>query len=210
LFIIAANVLLTVAAGGSFATQGSPRRAAQDAHQERATATSDLSDRDGRLISHSGFGRIRLDMTLQEARRALPAATFQRDSDGDGAALVLVRLAPDTYLTLSADEDDPNDPIDWSKRITYITTSSPAFHTVEGVRPGDLVAEVEKIYGKTQKIEKSEIESREFIQFETQPPYLTFRLDYTGLFPPGTRVTTRFQPGAKILAIGVARAATQG
>lgn len=155
------------------------------------------------LISNTGIGAIQLTMTVGEATRALPSATFARTSDGDGLALVLVTLAADTSVTLFADEDDAEAPVDTSKRITRIETFSPAFHTREGVRPGALVVEVERVFGKTREILKSEIEAREFIEFEKQPAFLTLRLDYTGVFGEGSRTTRLYKPEARILSIAV-------
>ena len=142
-------------------------------------------------------------MTLAEAQRALPAATFARASDGEGVALVKVTLAPDRSLTLWAEEDDPDAAIDWSKKVRTIETFSPAFHTAEGVHPDAAVSEVESVYGRTRSIEMSEIESRQFIVFATQPEYLTLRLNYTGIFRDGERSTTEFEPDAKIMSIAV-------
>jgi hypothetical protein len=117
-------------------------------------------------------------MTLDEARKALPSATFKRATDGDGAALVEVRFAPapTTAVLVWADEDDSDAPIDWSKKIVTIETFSPAFHTAAGIHPGSSISEAEKAYGKTKAIKKSEIESREYITFARQPAHLTFRL----------------------------------
>src|SRR2546423_849096 len=115
--------------------------------------------------------------------------------------LVEVTVAPDESMILWADEDDSGGPIDWSKKINTIETFSPAFHTVEGVQPGSLVTDVEMVLGKTREIDKSEIESREYITFEKQPSYLTLRLDDTGIFSADSRRTTKFEPDAKILSI---------
>lgn len=155
------------------------------------------------LISKSGIGGLRLEMTLDEARRALPTARFTRTSDGDGAALVEVTLAADTSMILWAEEEDAETDVDWSKRIKTIETFSPAFHTTEGVHPGSLVTDVEAVFGKTREISKSEIESREYIVFEAQPTQLTFRLNYSGIFQNGRRTTKEFQPRATILSIAV-------
>ncbi len=114
-----------------------------------------------------------------------------------------VTLAPEESMILRLGEDDPGDPMDWSKRIETIETFSPAFHTPGGVRPGSLVTDVEMVFGKTRLIVKSEIESREYIGFQSQPGSLTFRLDYTGIFPADSRKTTTFEPGARILSIAV-------
>jgi hypothetical protein len=138
-------------------------------------------------------------------REALSTATFARTSDGDGLALVEVTFGVDTALTLYADEDDPEAPVDTSKRISRIETFSSAFHTVEGVHPGALVRDVEGVFGKTREIVKSDIESREFIDFERQPAFLTLRLDYTGVFAAGANRTTAYRPEAKILSIAVSR-----
>ena len=51
-------------------------------------------------ITKSGIGPIKLGMTLQEARRALPKASFQRTSDGEGIPLVGVQLGSDSVMTL--------------------------------------------------------------------------------------------------------------
>jgi hypothetical protein len=158
---------------------------------------------DAYLIASSGVGGIRLSMTIGEARRTLPAATFSRTTDGDGLALVEVTLGVDTALTLFADEDDAEAPIDSSKRITRIETFSAAFHTVEGVHPGALVRDVEVAFGRTMRIVKSEIESREFIEFERQPAFLTLRLDYSGVFADTARTTKEYKPEAKILSIAI-------
>ena len=161
------------------------------------------SDTNTYLISQSGIGGIQMDMTLAEARLSLPQATFERTSDGDGAALIRVTGSPDLEVVLSADEEDPDAPIDWSKRIQSIETRSPRFHTAEGVRVGSLVADIQKVFGPVREIVESEIESRQYVTFEKQPTWLTLRLDYTGVFPSGSRKTTQYKPGARVLSISV-------
>ena len=99
--------------------------------------------------------------------------------------------------------------IDWSKTVTTIETFSPTCHTVDGIRPGILVVDVEKVFGPVKQIVKSEIESREYITFERQPAHVTLRLDYTGEFPEGSTETQRFSAGAKIYSILVSSFGTQ-
>ncbi|HEX6322373.1 MAG TPA: hypothetical protein VFZ36_01505 [Vicinamibacterales bacterium] len=133
-----------------------------------------------RLITANGVGPIKVGMTLGEARKAVPRAAFARVSDGDGAALVQIALARDVTMQAWADEEDPAKPIDWRKKILSIETFSAAFHTAEGAHPGMKVAAANRLYGATQAIETSEIESRQFITFAKHPAGLLFRLDETG------------------------------
>jgi hypothetical protein len=155
------------------------------------------------LITASAMGQARLNMTLDEARRALRPASFARASDGDGAAFVEVTFAKGDSLMLWANEDDPAAPIDWSKRIVTIETFSAAFHTREGVHPGSPVRDVIKSFGPVLEIVEGEIESRQYITFTRQPKAFTFRLDYTGIFTSGVRRTTRFEPDAKLWSIAI-------
>lgn len=111
--------------------------------------------------------------------------------------------APASGSVLWAEEDDAAADVDWSKKVQGIETFSTAFHTAEGVRPGSLVTDVEWIFGRTREIRLSEIESRQYIEFDGQPDYLTLRLDYTGVFRDGNRRSSEFSPGAKIFSIAV-------
>lgn len=166
-------------------------------------ASRDETNAAGHLITTSAMGPVRLRMTLDEARRALPNASFRRTSDGDGAALVEIALGHATSLSVWAGEDDAATPIDWSRRIVTIETFSASFHTRGGIHPGSLVTDAARVFGPVREIVKSEIESREYITFARQPRALTFRLDYTGIFGPGLRYTTAFAPGAKIWSIAI-------
>ncbi len=161
------------------------------------------------LISAAGIGAIRLGQTMSEVRQAMPNAEFKRISNGVGAALVEVSFAPDTAIIISADEDDPDAPIDWSKTVLALETFSPAFHTVEGIRPGMLVIEAEEAWGPVKAIVKSEIESREYITFKRQPAALTLRLNSTGEFPDGSNQTQKFATGAEIYSITVSSFGTE-
>ncbi len=195
-------VVATLACTGSEAP-ASRDTAASMPRVQRESTVAVRADDDNYTISASGVGPVRLGMTLGEARSALPKATFARTTDGDGAALIEVTLAPDTTMILWADEEDANKPVDWSKRIASIQTFSAAFHTRAGVHPGTLVADAERAYGKTTLITLTEIEQRQYIEFEAQPAELSMRLDYTGVFEGSSRTTKAFRPGAKILSITV-------
>lgn len=154
-------------------------------------------------ISARGIGPIRLGMTLDEARKALPHAEFERTSDGEGIALIALRIGGESIMVLYAGEGDPESPINWSRSIEQIETFSSKCVTADGVRKGTLIADAERVYGKTKSILRSEIEAREHITFEDHPEELLFRIDYTGDFPAGSRTTTKYKPGAKIFSIKV-------
>jgi len=98
-------------------------------------------------------------------------------------------------------ETDPEAPIQWNARISHMQTFHSSYHTAEGIHPGSRIKDVEKIYGSVEGISRSEIESREYIQFSRQPPGLTFRLNYSGLYPPNSNETKVFSPNAEILGI---------
>ena len=154
-------------------------------------------------ITENGIGPIKLGMTLLEAKRAFPKATFSRGSDGEGVALVNVNTKESQVMVLYAGEEYRDKPINWSKRISSIETFSSHCSTKLGVRPGGLVAEAEKQYGKVRKIIMSEIEARQFVEFKNQPRGMIFRIDYSGVFAAGQSETLRFRPDAKIYSIAI-------
>ena len=155
------------------------------------------------LISESGIGPIKLGVSLDSAKKIEPQLAFSRTSDGEGVALVLVTIGPDSLIAYLG-EEDPSAPVNTSKPVRSLETMSPNYYAEQGVHAGSLVTDVEKVYGPTKDIFKSEIESREFITFASQPPKLQLRLDSgTGIFAPDSTTTTRFTPGARIFSISV-------
>ncbi len=102
-----------------------------------------------------------------------------------------------------AGENDPEAAIEWSSPIEMLEVFSPAFRTRDGIRVGALVDDVVRILGAVTEILVSEVEARQFIRFAHQPDGITFRLDYTGVFPPGESRTQQYQPGAMIYSIAI-------
>ena len=75
--------------------------------------------------------------------------------------------------------------------------------TAHGIHPGSLVSDAESVYGKITRIDRSEIESREYVTFANQPPHLTFRLEAeSGIFGDSS-VTTNLKPRSRIFSIVV-------
>ena len=197
--VLAAGMLL----GCGSAAQQSPPNEAFEASARRQTPAPGVQDVGSHAISITAMGGIQLGTTLGEARRSLPGATFERTSDGDGAALVQVTLAKDEAMILWADEDTPEAPIAWANRIKTIETFSSSFQTAEGVHPGSLVADARKVYGTVTDVVLSEIESREYVRFARQPAALTFRVEGSEPVSDGARRTTRLDAGARIISIAV-------
>lgn len=161
-------------------------------------------DSDIRLITATRIGPVKLGMKLDDVRKVLPAAKFERTTDGEGRALVAVKLGNEVLMILYAGEEHEDSPIEWSKRIENIETFDPECHTAEGVHPYSLVRNVEKVYGKTKQIMVSEIESREFIDFKNQPKHFLIRSNYIGIFPTNSaRYTTKFKPDGEIMSIAI-------
>lgn len=155
-----------------------------------------------RLVTRISIGPVRLGMTLEDAKRVLRRATLERGTDGDGVALVAVKVDGVEQFYLFAEEEDPEAPIRWSASISSMTTFNPYYHTAEGVHPGSRIEDVKKIYGRVVEISLSEIESRQYIDFSKDPPGLSFRLNYSGIFPDNSRSTREY--GAKAEIFGIA------
>jgi len=153
---------------------------------------------DSLLITESGIGPATLGSPLGTS-----GLTYERTSDGEGVALVSISIGPDTMVAYLR-EDEPSAPVDTTKPIWSIEAFTPGFKTDKGIHPGSLISDVEKIYGQTVRIDKSEIESREYITFANQPAYLNFRIDAgTGLFEGDSMTTTRYAPGSRIFSISI-------
>lgn len=166
--------------------------------------SKDAGDAPCTVTAHA-IGPLRLGMTLAAAQQAMPQARFNRTSDGEGVALVDVAMGGESLAVAYAGEEDAEKPLDTTRVLEHLETFSATCATPEGIRPGSTVEEAEAAYGPLLAIRRSEIESREYVEFTRQPPGLQFRLDYSGEFAEGRSESTRHAPGAKILSIAVSR-----
>ncbi len=183
-------------------SRGEERKLSDTPTPPESTATM-IATKASCSITDSSVGPVKLGMTLAAAKDSLPAAVLTRTSDGEGVALVEVKLGDEQLMVLHAGEEDPAAAVDTKKRIKHIETFNSGCNTLNEVHPGMLVSDAEKILGKTAGITRSEIEQREFIHLEKQPSWLKMRIDNAGIFGEGSSETTRFSPGAKILSIAI-------
>jgi len=155
------------------------------------------------LISSAGIGPVRLGLSLDSMAKVTPNFDPARTSDGDGVALVEIPLGLDTVIAYTG-EDDPASAVDMRRKIVWLETMSPGFQTAQLIHPGSFVRDAESVYGKIVRIEKSEIESREYVTFEHQPSTFIFRLDNgSGVFASNENVTARIAPRSRIFSISV-------
>jgi len=87
--------------------------------------------------------------------------------------------------------------------------------TSQGVHAGMPVAEVEKRYGRLLRIFRSEIESREFAEFEKRPNWADLQVTglnpdgaLAALYPSGKSCASKYAPGARIQSIWISAVST--
>lgn len=154
------------------------------------------------LISSSGIGYVEIGRTLSEASRRSPDLAFERTSDGEGVALVAVGLGSDTLIAYTG-EDNVSSPPDLDRKVQSVEAFTPGFMTAHGIHPGSLVGDAESVYGKIIRVDRSEIESREYVTFANQPAGMTFRLDPgSGIFADSS-TTMNLKPRSRIFSISV-------
>ena len=158
-----------------------------------------------RLITHAAVGPVRVGMTIAQARTALHGLEVARGASGDGAVIYAVRHGTQTLMVLFPLPKQAWDPINERTRIHGIEVFDPTYATGARVHPGMRLQDVELIYGKLIKLQRSEIESQEFASFPKLPTGMVIRVPSgTGTYAAGESTTTRYTPPARVLSIGVA------
>lgn len=157
------------------------------------------------LISPDSVGRLKIGMTVAEARRAFPTYTFSRTSDGEGIALIEVKRRGRAHFILYANEFDPQQPINNQAQIVFIEVVNPSYQTATGVYPTMRLSDVERRYGRLQSIVLSEIESREYARFADQPLGIDLKVasrnGQAGTYASGEMRTARYNRNAYVASI---------
>lgn len=160
-----------------------------------------------KMITSSSVDNVKIGMTVADLRRALLPMTMSRTTDGEGTALIAVKEGNKTMMTLYAGENDSKDKINEKAKIISIEVWSPCYKTTAGVHVGMPLKEVEAFYGKLKGIYLTEIESREYAEFEKLPKDLSLRVygknESAGIYSDDSRKTQNFRESAYVASITV-------
>jgi hypothetical protein len=153
-------------------------------------------------ITSNSAGGVRLGMTLEQARRALPNCKLRRTEDGEGIALVGVRCSGREVMSFYAGEEDRDAKVNWKRRIEIIEVWDKRFKTADRVHPNMLLRDAEKILGKVREIVVTQIESREFVTFRKKRKGIEYRT-YGGIYTGPNVTTTKYESGSRLHSIQV-------
>ena len=168
------------------------------------------ADAPGRLITPGGVGPLQLGMTLDAARAAAPGFVLQEDLTAAGVAFVAVFLDERLVMRLFPGEDMAATTVDWTAAVDAIEVVGPEYRTAAAIGPQSSLAEASQAYGGVVRIRRSDIDRREYALFDRQPMGLAFRVDggtdgsEAGIYLPGTDMTDRVRPGARIAVVVIA------
>jgi hypothetical protein len=156
------------------------------------------------LIQSESAGAIRIGMTVAQVRQTVRGATLRASQDGDGLPLMqVIRDGLHTMdLYVNADVG-----VKEHSKIELIRVFDGACATRDGVHPGMPLSDVGRRYGRLKRLQVTEIESREFADFEKLPPWLQIQVGngQAGIYPPGKRCTTNYATSAHIASLWVSR-----
>lgn len=148
---------------------------------------------------------LSIGMKFGEISEVIPNSTLEMKRGADGLPLLSVFLEDQLLLIAYSEDSNGSLDINYDNRISHIETFNSACQTEAGVSPGTLTESAERIYNGITTITKSEMESREYVDFRNQPSKLKFRIDYSGIYTEHPRKTTKYKKGSKILSIGISR-----
>ena len=158
-------------------------------------------------ISDDSVGSVKIGMSVGEARAAAKGMTLKRSSDGEGLALVSFIKGKETQFIVYAGEGDPSEAIDEGSKIEYIEVVSGKYSTPEGLKPGMKLSETVSKAGALKQIMMSEIESREYAEFEGLSDKFIVRLQAesgdAGIYTEGSNRTSKAVPDARIYSISI-------
>jgi hypothetical protein len=156
-------------------------------------------------ITSTAIGPIRIGMTLEQVKAALPRASFELVAGIDDIAFLEIRLGKEQLMlgeigdSLPPGQSWPN-----STPLRNLETYSAQCRDENGIGPGTSVHDAAARMGGIKEIVMSDAESRQYVTFVRQPKGRWYRIDDTGLFSvESPRRTNAYRPGARIVGVGV-------
>lgn len=155
-------------------------------------------------ITDDAVGSVKIGMSVGEARKAAKGVTLKRSYDGEGLYLISFIKGKETLFIAFAGEGGESEAIDDKAMIEYIEVVSDKYSTPEGISPGMRLSDVAKKVGALKQIMMSEIESREYAEFEGLSENYIVRLQSgSGIFPEGSNSTSKAAPDAVVYSISI-------
>ena len=157
-------------------------------------------------IAPDSIARIKLGSSLNQVKAIYPSAKLTRTFDGDGVALVSVKVGNQDLAILYAGESDPNEKINFSNKIEQIETFNPVCKTKFGIHPKLTLEKSAHLQGGVTRIRMSEIEGRQYVTFKKLSGSFNYKINYCGDFSNDSmRETTKYLPDCTILSISISR-----
>jgi hypothetical protein len=156
----------------------------------------------GCLVRSGQVGPVRVGMTIAKVRLALRGTSFRRIEDADHMTVLQVVRNGVRIMDLY-----PNDEGNYTEHATLdlIHLYDPACATAEGVHPGLPLTEVEQRFGKLLRLERTEVDSREYAEFEKQPNWMDVQAGFgeAGRYARGKRCAYQYAPDSKVESLWV-------
>lgn len=153
-------------------------------------------------LDRPSVGEIRVGMTLREAIQTLNAEYYSHVSSGDYGWFTQIHDNSGNHQVLLSFWSDANQDriINYDAVISNIGVHAPDFKTSDGVHVGMMLKVAEKKLGKIIRISTSEPAYEQYAAFTNHPKGIAFKVT-GGIFKPGQRETTKYDPQAIIQCI---------
>lgn len=154
------------------------------------------------LIQQNSVGPLRVGMTVAQVRQTLHGATLKSSQDADALPLLAVIREGLHTMDLYVNADTG---MKETSKIELIRVFDGACSTSDGIHPGMPLSDVAKRYGRLKRLFVTDSESREYAEFDKQPPWLDVQTGngQAGRYPVGKRCTSDYNPSAHIASLWI-------
>jgi hypothetical protein len=159
------------------------------------------------VIEPDAVGPVHGGMTIAQARQALRGAVLKPSEDAENLPMLSVIQDGLHTMDLYYDIDDPAKE---RAKIELIRVYDGRCSTRDGVHPGMPLADIGRRYGRLKRLILTDVESREYAQFDNLPNWLEIQVGngQAGIYPPGKRCTTNYNASAHIASLWVSHPIT--